>query len=69
MARFYAMNYYKITFNCVNKTSYDVYVKAFDEKDALKIVENKHLYRKVIDLEGNYNIEIISQEEYEANIK
>lgn len=65
MARFYQMNYYKVTFTQVDNNTYSIYVKAFNETDAMKIIEDKQLYKKVIDLEGDYTIETISEYEYE----
>jgi hypothetical protein len=59
------MNYYKVTFTQVDNNTYSIYVKAFNESDAMKIIEDKQLYKKVIDLEGDYTIETISEYEYE----
>lgn len=65
MAKFYSINYYKITFTRLDKTTYSRYIKAFDEKDALKIVENNRLYERPNDLlEGKYIIERTSEEDY-----
>lgn len=69
MARYYTMQYYKITFTRATGEEYSVYIKAFNEQDALKIIEDKQLYKKPIDLEGNYNIEVISEAVYKQHNK